>query len=115
MVDVVDCLEVRVFHQRDFVETRHHLAHILEGGLQRAQSLHVGSGSEVFVTLEDRQAVDVFHRDDRLVEAPVGLSRGGHVALALGVEVPVTGLDYDYRLHAFLLWDFADGPFWRGW
>ncbi len=50
-----------------------------------------------------------------LPQALVGLTRGGHVALALGVEVPVTGIDWDYRLHAFLLWDFADGPFWAGW
>jgi mono/diheme cytochrome c family protein len=44
-----------------------------------------------------------------------GLTKGGHVALALGVEVPLTDLDYDYRLHSFLLWDIADGPFWKGW
>lgn len=50
-----------------------------------------------------------------LPQALVGLTKGGHVALAVGVEVPVTGIDWDYRLHAFLLWDFADGPFWAGW
>ncbi len=44
-----------------------------------------------------------------------GLSKGGHVALTLGFEIPLTGLDYDYRLHGFLLWDVADGPFWSGW
>lgn len=33
----------------------------------------------------------------------------------LGVELPIGGLDYDYRGHLFLVWDFADGPFWRGW
>ncbi len=48
-------------------------------------------------------------------QALVGLTRGGHVAFAVGVEVPVTGVDYDYRVRTFLLWDFADGPFWRGW
>jgi mono/diheme cytochrome c family protein len=44
-----------------------------------------------------------------------GLSKLGHVALALGVEVPITDLEYDYRIHTFLLWDIADGPFWRSW
>lgn len=45
----------------------------------------------------------------------IGLSKLGHVALSLGVEVPVTDLDYDYRIRTFLLWDIADGPFWVGW
>jgi mono/diheme cytochrome c family protein len=44
-----------------------------------------------------------------------GLSRLGHVAFALGAELPLTDMDYDYRIHAFLLWDIADGPFWSGW
>ena len=45
----------------------------------------------------------------------IGLSKLGHVKWAVGVEVPVTGLDYDYRVRTFLLWDIADGPFWNGW
>ncbi|MEJ2086107.1 MAG: cytochrome c [Acidobacteriota bacterium] len=45
----------------------------------------------------------------------IGLSKGGHVALAVGVEVPVSDIDYDYRIHTFLLWDIADGPLWAGW
>jgi len=44
-----------------------------------------------------------------------GLSKLGHVAFAVGVEVPVTDLPYDYRIRTFLLWDIADGVFWRGW
>ncbi len=43
------------------------------------------------------------------------LNRRGHVAFTFGVELPSTGLDYDTRLHAFLLWDIADGMFWQGW
>jgi hypothetical protein len=45
------------------------------------------------------------------------LSKRGHVALNVGVEVPLAGArdDYRYRLHAFLLWDMADGGFWLGW
>jgi mono/diheme cytochrome c family protein len=44
-----------------------------------------------------------------------GLSRLGHVAVAVGVEIPLTDLDYGYRIRSFLLWDIADGPFWGGW
>lgn len=44
-----------------------------------------------------------------------GLSRGGHVRLNAGVEIPVTRRDYDFRVHAMLIWDFADGWFWRRW
>jgi hypothetical protein len=45
------------------------------------------------------------------------LSKRGHVAVNVGVEVPLAGArdDYRYRLHAFLLWDMADGGFWEGW
>jgi hypothetical protein len=45
----------------------------------------------------------------------IGLTRGGHVALNLGVELPVSDQDYDYRAYLTLLWDFADGSFFRGW
>ena len=44
-----------------------------------------------------------------------GLSKLGHVALAVGVEVPLTDLDFTYRIHSFLLWDLADGMLWDGW
>lgn len=44
-----------------------------------------------------------------------GLTRGGHVALNLGVELPLSDQDYDYRAHLTLLWDFADGGFFQGW
>ncbi len=45
----------------------------------------------------------------------VALNRRGHVGLAVGVEVPLAGLDYDYRIRTFLLWDIGDGPLWEGW
>jgi mono/diheme cytochrome c family protein len=45
-----------------------------------------------------------------------GLSKRGHVALAVGVELPLTAEPPDdYRLHTFLLWDIPAGPFWQGW
>ncbi len=44
-----------------------------------------------------------------------GLSRRGHVRAAVGVELPLNDRTWDFRLHAYLLWDFADGMFWEGW
>jgi len=44
-----------------------------------------------------------------------GLSKPGHIAFTMGVELPLTGENYDYRLRAYLLWDMADGPVWQGW
>jgi hypothetical protein len=41
------------------------------------------------------------------------LSRRGHVAVGVGAQLPVAGTrPYDWLVGSFLLWDFADGPFW---
>ena len=45
----------------------------------------------------------------------IGLTRGAHVALALGAEIPLSDQSYDTRWHLSLLWDFADGSFFKGW
>lgn len=45
----------------------------------------------------------------------IGLTRGGHVALNLGVELPLSDQPYDWRAHLNLLSDFADGGFLKGW
>lgn len=45
----------------------------------------------------------------------LGLTRGGHVALNLGVEYPLSSQSWDNRIYATLLWDFADGGFLQGW
>lgn len=45
----------------------------------------------------------------------VGMTRGGHVALNLGVEFPVSGQSWGRRYYVTLLWDFADGSFFQGW
>ncbi len=50
-----------------------------------------------------------------LPQVRIGLTRGGHVALNLGVELPLSDQDYDTRYHLTLLWDFADGSFFKGW
>ncbi len=44
------------------------------------------------------------------------LSRLGHVAGSLGVEIPVQGPEPHHpRLTAFVLWDFGDGGLFKGW
>ena len=45
----------------------------------------------------------------------IGLTRGGHVALNLGVELPLSDQSWDRRYYMTLLWDFADGGFFKGW
>ncbi|MND07702.1 hypothetical protein D3C83_298710 [compost metagenome] len=46
----------------------------------------------------------------------LGLTKRGHVALHLGVQLPLNESDlYDFRGYAYLLWDFADGMFWEAW
>lgn len=46
----------------------------------------------------------------------IGLSKRGHVALNLGVEVPVNdSWRYDWRGYVYLIWDIADGGFFDGW
>lgn len=45
----------------------------------------------------------------------IGLTRGGHVALNLGIEFPLSDQSWDRRYYMTLLWDFADGSFFQGW
>ncbi len=46
----------------------------------------------------------------------IQLSRLGHVAASLGAELPALGPERRRaRLVGFLLWDFGDGPLFRGW
>jgi len=50
-----------------------------------------------------------------LPQVRVGLTRGGHVALNAGIEFPLSDQSYETRYHIVLLWDFADGSFFKGW
>jgi cytochrome c5 len=43
------------------------------------------------------------------------LNRLGHVIASLGVQVPLRPAGEKYRIEAFVLWDFGDGPLWVGW
>jgi hypothetical protein len=50
-----------------------------------------------------------------LPQLRIGLTRGAHVALNLGVEIPLSDQSWDARYHLTLLWDFADGSLFKGW
>jgi mono/diheme cytochrome c family protein len=50
-----------------------------------------------------------------LPQVRIGLTRGGHVAMNLGVEIPLSDQSWDNRLYLTVLWDFADGGFFQGW
>jgi len=63
VVDVVDLFQMRVFHQRDLVETGHDFAHVLKRCLQAPQRLHVGLRTHEFIVIQDRQTVLVAHGD----------------------------------------------------
>ena len=64
-------------------------------------------GSRNLVTGENQWA--------SVLEVSKPLSALGHVIGALGVRLPITESDEKYRVEAYLLWDFGDGPFWKGW
>ena len=46
----------------------------------------------------------------------ITLTRRGHLALTVGPVWELTHTqEIRYRIHAFLLWEYVDGPFWEGW
>ena len=50
-----------------------------------------------------------------LFEVSKAISPLGHLVGSVGLRVPLTQSDEKYRIEAYLLWDFGDGPFWKGW
>lgn len=44
-----------------------------------------------------------------------GLTRGGHVAIKFGAELPLNDRRYDYRFYTSIHWDYADGTLLSGW
>ena len=77
VVDVIDPLKMRVFQHRNLVEAGHLLTHHREGGVQRAEALHVGAGAHVLVAIQNGQAVLVLDGDDRFLETVVFPCRCG--------------------------------------
>jgi hypothetical protein len=39
----------------------------------------------------------------------------GHVIASIGVQVPLHPRGGSWRVEAYVLWDFGDGPIWAGW
>ena len=74
-----------------------------------------------FPALEVTVTVPFDANDDDSVQWTVvpqfrlGLTPGGHVALNFGIEFPLSDQPYNTRYHLNLLWDFADGSFFKGW
>jgi len=54
-------------------------------------------------------------RHAALFELSHPLNRLGHVVGSVGVRVPLARSLLPTRLEAHLLWDFGEGPLWRGW
>jgi len=55
------------------------------------------------------------HDYSAVLEASKPLNKLGHVIASVGVSLPIRPREDRWRIQAYLLWDFADGPFWLGW
>lgn len=95
-----------------------------EGEVELAGVVHylwTGARQAAFPALEVTATVPFDAGDEDSVQWTVvpqfrlGLTRGGHVALNIGVEFPLSDQSYNTRYHLNLLWDFADGSFFKGW
>ena len=95
-----------------------------DGAMELASALHWAWSvwpRRVFPAIELTATVPFSSRGNDAVQWTVvpqlrwGLTRGGHVALNLGMEIPLNDQLYDRRYHLNLLWDFADGGFFKGW
>jgi hypothetical protein len=49
------------------------------------------------------------------IEVSKPLNKLGHVMASVGTQVPIRPRGETYRIEAYLLWDFGDGPLWIGW
>jgi mono/diheme cytochrome c family protein len=69
------------------------------------------------LTLTTPFASDRRFQASLIPQVHLALSKRGHVAVNVGLELPLFGArdQYRYRVHTFVLWDMADGGFWKGW
>ena len=49
------------------------------------------------------------------VELSKPLNKLGHVIASVGAQAPIRPRDEHWTLELYLLWDFGDGPLWKGW
>ena len=74
----------------------------------------------VFPGLEVTATVPFEEDGDRvpwalLPQTRIGLTRGGHVALNLGAEIPLSDQSWGWRGHMCVIWDLADGSLFNWW
>jgi mono/diheme cytochrome c family protein len=55
------------------------------------------------------------HDTSAWVEVSKPLSKLGHVIASVGAQIPIRPRSDTWRLEAYVLWDFGDGPLWIGW
>lgn len=55
------------------------------------------------------------HDSSAWIELSKPLNRLGHVIASVGAQIPIRSKQDTWKLQAFVLWDFGDGPFWTGW
>jgi mono/diheme cytochrome c family protein len=55
------------------------------------------------------------HDNAVIVEVSKPLNKLGHVIASVGASLPIRPREDSWRIQAYLLWDFGDGPFWLGW
>lgn len=55
------------------------------------------------------------HATKALVGVSKALNKLGHIIGSIGVAVPFRPTRGEAEIHAYLLWDFGDGPIWLGW
>lgn len=49
------------------------------------------------------------------LEVSKPLNALGHVIASVGVQIPIRPKAESWRVEAYVLWDFGDGPIWLGW
>ena len=55
------------------------------------------------------------HDTSAWVEVSKPLNKLGHVIASVGAQIPIRPRSDTWRLEAYVLWDFGDGPLWIGW
>ncbi len=94
-------------------EAPHQVAYA--AGLSRALGPHRTAWVPAVELTGDVETATGEHRYAAWFETSKTLTRLGHVAAAVGVRVPLRPRSDPASLEMYLLWDFGDGPFWRGW
>lgn len=88
---------------------------VYAAGLSRALGPHRTAWVPAVELTGEVETATGEHHYSAWFEASKALTRLGHVIAAAGVRVPLNPASDPARLELYLLWDFGDGPFWKGW